>query len=101
MTRDSPVTDLWAWLGAEGASEGAPRHSRAAAAGSSRSGEGVPRSGLPRAGCVVWVVGKVPQWLGRLRRERREMSRDGSHDEPVAEPGTRRGVLAQGGARRP
>jgi hypothetical protein len=55
MTRDSPATDLWAWLGAAGASEGAPRHSRAAAVGSSRSGEGAARSGLHA--CRVCRVG--------------------------------------------
>jgi hypothetical protein len=34
-TRDSPALGLWAWLGAEGAGESTPRHSRAVAAGSS------------------------------------------------------------------
>jgi hypothetical protein len=34
-TRDSPALGLWAWLGAKGAGEDTPRHSRAAAAGSS------------------------------------------------------------------
>jgi hypothetical protein len=88
-------------VGAEGAGEGAPQHSWAAAAGSSRSGEGAARSGLHA--CRVCRVGarKGTGVVGMASEGTPEMSRDGSHGEPAAEPGAGRGVLAQGGARRP
>jgi hypothetical protein len=88
-------------VGAEGAGEGAPQHSWAAAAGSSRSGEGAARSGLHA--CRVCRVGarQGTGVVGEASEGTSEMSRDGSHGEPAAEPGAGRSVLAQGGARRP
>jgi hypothetical protein len=54
-----------------------------------------------RAGCVGWELAMAPEWLGRLQREHRKMSRDCSHGESAAEPGAGRGVLAQGRAHQP
>jgi hypothetical protein len=101
MTRDSPATHLWAWLGRR-----LPTRAHRGTAGQRPPEARAPAKGrrsldYPRAGCVGWVLGKVLEWLVRLWRERREMSRDGSHGEPAAEPGAGRGVLVQGGARRP
>jgi hypothetical protein len=51
--------------------KGAPRHSRAAAARARALAKGRLGLDYTRAGYVGWVLGKVPEWLGRLRREHR------------------------------
>jgi hypothetical protein len=48
------------------------------------------------AGCVGWVLGKVPEWLGGFGGGHQNMSRDGSLGKTEAEPGAGCGVLAQG-----
>jgi hypothetical protein len=71
MTRDSPTTDLWAWLGRR-----VPVRAHRSTVGRRPPGARAPAKGrrgldYTRVGCVGWVLGKVPEWLGWLRREHR------------------------------
>jgi hypothetical protein len=91
-------TLLW---GREAGGEGTRRRSRAAAAGSLRSGERGGAAWTARVPGESSVLGKILKWLEGFGGGHWSTSRGGSLGAPAAEPGAGRGVHTQGGARRP
>jgi hypothetical protein len=94
MTRDSPATSWCAWLGVQGAGEGARRRPAVVAARAGAPAKGQRGLDDTRASGVKWMLGKVPEWLGGFGGGHRKMSSSGGHGEPATEPAARRSATA-------